>query len=333
MPELTGIELLKSKIRPITVFDEIDLPTLSYSAIDVYKQCPRRYRLQYIDKKRDDVQTLALELGGLLHYCLEKKGIAVRDGKEVDYKYLFECLENGVTELDEKTKQPLLGIKELKKKYFEEWYQVNAKSGLTYEDKINTYKTVLQNRMKPTDDFKPYLLEHEFKYVWDNRVILYGFIDKVCINDNGDFKVVDYKSSNAVYNPKDTATALQMCIYNSAILNEFGKLPIANVYDFIVLNDFVAALTSGYEKRFDRALTKILDNMDADKENDIWKPGPTPLCFYCPYRKDSSVQGKYNCECEYYLKWKPDDRNFEKNKEFSIENDKKQINDGRKLIF
>lgn len=329
---MSEIELLKEKIRPVTIFDEVDLPTLSYTAIDTYKQCPRRYKLQYVDKKRDNVQTLALELGGLLHWCLEKKGLAIKEGKEVDYDYLLDCLENGVTELDEKTKEPLLGVKDLKKKYFEEWYAVNEKSGLTYEDKINTYKNVLRERMNPNDEWQPYLLEHEFKFVWDDRVILYGFIDKVCINKNGDFKVVDYKSSNRAYNLKDTVTALQMCIYNCAILNEFGKLPIENEYDFIVLNEFVPACTMGYVKRFDKSFTNILNKLEEDMTNGPWIPKGSALCFYCPYRKDSSVIGQWNNECQWYCKWLPTEKTYEKIKEFNVEDDK-STNGGRKLVF
>lgn len=327
------LQTLKEKIRPATLLDELDLPILSYTAIDVYKQCPRKYKLQYIDKKRDDVKTLALELGSLLHWCMEKKGIAIKEKKEVDYDYLFDCLENGVSELDEKTKEPLLGVKDLKKKYFEEWYEVNEKSGLTYEDKINTYKKVLLNRMNPEDEWQPYLLEHEFKFVWDNRVILYGFIDKVCINQNGDYKVIDYKSSNKVYDKKDTATALQMCIYNLAILNEFGKLPIENEYDFIVLDNVVSACSKGYENRFIKSFTGLLDKLEEDINNKIWMPKGSALCFWCGYRKDSSIKGNWNDECQFYCKWRPDDKTFEKNREFDLESDSKTVNTPRKLIF
>ena len=63
---------------------EIDLPikdVLSYSRIDVFKQCPYRYKLKYIDKNYTNTSSLALDTGVLAHYCMEMKysGMSIDD--------------------------------------------------------------------------------------------------------------------------------------------------------------------------------------------------------------------------------------------------------------
>ena len=111
------VKELKNKIRSIIVNDDKNLPTFSYSKIEVYKNCPMQYKIKYIDKKYSSDTSLALELGSLCHYVLEQKGKTITAKKEVDYDKLVEILHSGVIETDEKTKECLLGIDSLKKKY------------------------------------------------------------------------------------------------------------------------------------------------------------------------------------------------------------------------
>ena len=60
-----------------------------------------------------------------------------------------DILENGVTETDEKTKEKLLGIKDLKKKYFDVWYEPDNASGMNYEEKIQVFNAKLLEEMEP----------------------------------------------------------------------------------------------------------------------------------------------------------------------------------------
>ena len=71
---MANIEILQSKIRPVTENDCINLPKYSYSGLSCYKQCPYQFNLKYNEKLVSSDTTLALELGTLLHYVLEQKG-------------------------------------------------------------------------------------------------------------------------------------------------------------------------------------------------------------------------------------------------------------------
>ena len=329
-------EILKDFVRPVTEDDQ-GLPVFSYSKMEVYKNCPYQYDLKYNQKKRSVDTTIALELGTLCHYVLEMKGKAIKDGKEVDYDLLNRILLDGVTEVDEsdeKTKETILGLTDLKKKYWEEWYVPDNASGMNYEEKMQVFDKVLQFEMEGSE-WAPYRFEMPFDFVWKDRIIITGFIDR--IDKKGDeYKTVDYKTSKKAYDSKKLATSLQFGIYALAILNEFGVLPTESEYSFVLIDEKQLALTKGWEKRLIKALDKLLDSIDENAKEGVWKPNPTPLCHWCNYCETNPNAHEFKNECRYYSLWTPTNKTFAVNEQWSLENTEdmaKLHKNDRKLIF
>ena len=102
-----------------------------------------------------------------------------------------------------------------------------------------------------------------------------------------------------------------MFIYGLAILHEYGSLPIEYLYDFIVINETQLAMTKGYFKRGIRKINKFIDEESKSKEKEIFKPTPSPLCYYCPYSSTNPNNEKYGGVCEYCSKWTPENKTFE----------------------
>ena len=331
-------ELLKDYVRPVREEDRGVLPVFSYSKIDTYKSCPYQFDLKYNQKKFSDDTSIALEIGSLLHYVLEQKGKALVKGELIDYDKLNTIIQDGTKETDEKTKEQLLGVKDLKKKYWEIWNAADSE-GRTYDQKLELFDDVLHTEMEK-DDWEPYLFEHPFEFVWNDRVILKGFIDRV--DKRGDrFRTVDYKTSKKVFDKSKLATSLQFGIYALALLNDFGELPIQSVYRFILLDDTQEALTKGWEKRLIKTLDGIFDKIDADNKSGIWIPKSSPLCFWCNFCKNNPDAKDYKYDCEYYSLWTPDNKTFATNRQFDSGDLKNNINTTklnidnkeRKLIF
>ena len=321
---MSGKELLQGRIRPVTEEDKESLPKFSYSGLSIFKQCPYQFDLKYNKKLVSFDTTLALELGTLLHYVLEQKGKMLTEeytypngckAKGItNYNVLSDILRNGTTVTDEKTKEKILGVRDLKKKYWEIW-GVPDTEGRTYDEKLELFLKVLSTEMD-NSAWKPYLFEHPFSFVYDNRIILHGFIDRVDKNSNGEYRVVDYKTNKKLYDQKDLATSLQFGIYALAILNEFDEIPVEYQYRMILLDDQQKALTLGWEKRLVTALDKIIKGLDERKENGVWEPKPTPLCHWCSYCKTNSDAKQYKEECPYYSLWTPDNKVFTVNQPF-----------------
>ena len=320
---------LLNRIRPVTE-DDKNLPVFSYSKMEVFKNCPLQYRYKYIEKKYSQDTSIALELGSLCHYVLEQKGKMIISGETVDYEKLNDILMNGVTETDEKTKEELLGVNQLKRKYFEVWHEADNASGASYDEKIKLFDKVLHNEMEETD-WKPTYFEKPFEFVWDNKVILKGFIDRIDTKD-GQYRTVDYKTSKKVYEQSKLATSLQFGVYALAILNEFGVLPIESEYRFILIDDKQYALTKGWENRLIKAMDKVFGDIEASEKKSVFVPKPSPLCHWCNFCQTNPEATIYRNECEYFSKWTPTQKTFEVNKKWNaLEN----INTApkRKLVF
>lgn len=320
---------LLDRIRSVTEDDQ-ELPVFSYSKLEVFKNCPLQYRYKYIEKKYSQDTSIALELGSLCHYILEQKGKALANGETVDYNKLNDLLMNGVKETNEKTKEELLGVNQLKRKYFEVWHEPDNASGATYDEKIKLFAQVLHEEMEDTD-WIPTYFERPFEFVWDNKVILKGFIDRIDVKD-GQYKTVDYKTSKKIYEQNKLSTSLQFGIYALAILNDFGTLPVESEYRFILIDNKQYALTKGWEKRLIKALDKLFGEIKASEEKKVFIPKATPLCFWCSYCQTNPEATIYRNECEYFSKWTPTQKTFEVNKKWNaLEN----INTApkRKLVF
>lgn len=320
---------LLNRIRPVTD-DDKNLPVFSYSKMEVFKNCPLQYRYKYIEKKYSQDTSIALELGSLCHYVLEQKGKMIVSGETVDYEKLNDILMNGVTETDEKTKEELLGVNQLKRKYFEVWHEADNASGASYDEKIKLFDKVLHDEMEETD-WKPTYFEKPFEFVWDNKVILKGFIDRIDTKD-GQYRTVDYKTSKKVYEQSKLATSLQFGVYALAILNEFGVLPIESEYRFILIDDKQYALTKGWENRLIKAMDKVFGDIEASEKKSVFVPKPSPLCHWCNFCQTNPEATIYRNECEYFSKWTPTQKTFEVNKKWNaLEN----INTApkRKLVF
>lgn len=279
-----------------------------------------------------------MEIGTILHKALELKGQMKMDNLEVDYDYLKKVVSEGFDEECDRSDKHILGISELKEKYFEDFYIPDNKSGMNYEEKIEIFnEKVLPARMESTI-WVPIATEQKFELVYDDRVVIHGFIDRVDKNiETGELKITDYKSSKAVFPDKDVKTPMQHIIYDLACMVLYDKPADVHEYDFILIDKIQEACSSGYLKRGINKLNKLLDSMDEMSKKREFPPKPSPLCFYCPYHSTSpNADPMYSGLCQYHSLWTPENRNFkvlnqyESNKKI---NDKVHLREARKLVF
>ena len=310
-------DFFEGKVRAVTEADRGVLPRLSYSGLDLYKNCPYQYHLKYDEKKYTKETTLALELGSLCHLILELKCNYIKAGKHVDYDYLHFILKYGSIDTNEKTKEHILGVDELKRKYLEEWYEPDNASGMTYEEKMEVFKKVLKEEMNHASIWHPIYAELPFEFVYKDRVIFNGFIDRIDINIFGGFRTVDYKTSKKQFESAKVVTSLQFGIYAMAIYQEFGQIPVSFLYRFILLDEDQMAMTSGWEKRLEKTLDNLLDKIDKCKKSGIWLPKPSPLCHWCNYSVTNPKAHEFKNDCEYYSLWTPENKVWAVNKRYN----------------
>ena len=279
-----------------------------------------KYYLKYIQGNYVSSDAIHLDIGSILHKGLEIKYRNIIEGIDTDYDALILNIMEGIAEDTEKDKGNLIiGINSIKEKYGDNSFvEINEKSNLSYNDKLNTYFAYIKEDTLE-DGWKPLAVEQDFEFVYADRCVLNGFIDRIDINDEGELRVVDYKSSNKLFEYKDLTTPLQMFIYALACEEIYGKRPIEYEYDMILLGEKQSACTKGYYNRGVKKLNKILDSIEESTVNGEWKPKATPLCYWCDYSNTNPNAPFYTSDlCDYYLLWEPNNKTFEKNKEFIV---------------
>lgn len=295
-----------------------DLPRFSYSSLNTFTQCPMRYKLRYIENNKDQSDALHLELGSILHKALEIKYRNVIGGKLINYNELIHIIENGIAEDTEKDKGNFLnGLNQLREKYGNELFEeVDSKSGLSYNDKLETFFEYIKSDVD-TDEWKPIAVEQPFEFIFEDKVIFHGFIDRIDQNKNGDLRVVDYKSSNKLFSDKDLTTPLQMVIYALACKELYNKIPIEYQYDMILLGGKQYACSKGFLERGIKKIRKILEEIEWCSAVNDWIPKPSPLCHWCEFSETNPrAEWFTKCLCEYYCLWTPENKTYAKNKEY-----------------
>lgn len=333
---------LQNKLRVVTDDDRKKLLTTSYSALDLFCNCRFRYNQQKNLKKYATSSTIALDLGNILHKGLELKGTYIMNEQPVDYENIKDTVINGCDEVSDKTREHLPGITEIEALYSKDWLEsIETTDQLSYPQKIQLYlDKVLPTRMEE-DEWQIEGTEVKFDYVYDDKIIITGFIDRIDskIDENGEkqLRVVDYKSSKKIFDDSKIKTPLQMVVYDLACLQMYGILPIEHEYDFILLDKKQTSqngvCSKGYLKRGLKKIDSILDKMAVAAEANEYPPSPTPLCYWCPFPSKlhtPNADATWAGTCPYYSLWKPDKKIFQVNQDY-VPGEK--LDEVRKLIF
>lgn len=335
---------LQSKLRQVTPEDREKLLSASFSKFDLFNNCNRRYDLKYNKGMHVGSITLPLELGSILHKGLEMKGNYLIDGLTVDYDVIRKAVMDGADEITPKSKHHIFGVNEIKERHKEAWLEsYEDEDGVPYDQKIALYlNSVLPTRMED-EEWTVKGTEIPFEYVYDDRVIIKGFIDRVDSkedeNGNEILKVIDYKSSKKVFPDTKIKTPMQMVIYDLACFHLFGILPEYHEYDFILLDKKQTSkdgvCSKGYLKRGIKKIDSILDKIEESESEKEYMPSPTPLCYWCPYAGlayTPNADIKYGGECQYHSLWTPENKVFTVNKEY-IPGEEESEKPVRKLVF
>lgn len=315
----------------------------SYSALSQFEHCPYSYYLKYVAKNRSSVSSLSLELGSIAHKVRELLSSSLMIGESPDYNTLKAILYDGFTGKDKNSGEPeiLPGCSELKTKYFEDWIKPDEKSGLSYERKLELFLAHLPDEAQD-QAWRTIAVELPFEVSFDN-VVLFGFIDKLSENAAGQLRITDYKTSKAVYRPEYVKTSLQMLVYDIAVQTIYpGRDIIRHEYDFVFIgqqqSEDNGACTKGWLKRGETKLRKLLKDIAECEHTGIWKPKPTPLCFWCDYCKTApTADSKLNHLCPFYSLWTPGQKTYDVAQKWQAdtkaEDISKQAEETKKAVF
>lgn len=269
----------------------------SYSKLNTYGQCGWKYHLTYDEGHFIPFDSIATELGSLIHACEESIARTLQAGQKPDYDKLREMLREGTPKL--------AGIDTLQKKYADDYFAVDG-NGSSYYTRVLDYMDSgiyrLENYLTEHPTFTIYGMEQFFSVEYHGQ-ILSGYIDRIFYDQATETYIVeDIKTKNKLFRDEDLVTPLQFVVYVYALAENLGLgyEHFRCAYDLPFMNKKQDAGTPGFMQRG----IKKLDSLFAGIESRNYEPGPSPLCHFCPFCPTNPEQPEAGkLLCPYYSLW------------------------------
>lgn len=242
------------KISDVQVEQQQTLLKLSASSTKTYEQCPKKYFYTYIDKLPKKSWG-HLTLGKFCHAVLEQFHKEWKIDKNLDLVQLMvKCFATQRNEPDYKTMST---------------------------DQLEDAKAMLQEYLFSMEKGgMPNVLsvEEPFKIVVD-KYILRGFIDRIDVDRDGLFHIVDYKTTKNEKYLDD----FQLLVYGIALRE---KYPEVERYrgSYVLLKKNSKLVTQEFNiQDILKCQSKIIDFGNRIEQEQKWEKRPSQLCNWCDF--------------------------------------------------
>ncbi|MBN2490215.1 MAG: PD-(D/E)XK nuclease family protein [Planctomycetes bacterium] len=241
----------------------------SHSRLESFRQCPRKFRLRYIDAIPARRRGIEAFMGSRVHEALE---------------WLYRKLGAG---------QPV-ACPELLRYFHRRWDE-------SYGDDV---ERVRENR--GPDHYRAagvacletyYRLNHpfadaartlgleqrvEFELDGDARYPIQGYIDRLVQGADGMLEIHDYKTSSRMPRPEDFAADGQLALYQIGLGRVFaGQRGVRLVWHYLVHGERVELGKTPAD--LERLGARTRATIDAVRAEQAWEARPGALCRWCDY--------------------------------------------------
>jgi len=275
--------------------------TLSYSKFSMFLQCPRKYKLLYIDKIGMKPRGF-FSIGTTIHNALEEfyrfKPTFFR--KEPSLEYLFELYDK------KWVSRGYINFEEEKKYYNDgrEWLK-------------NYYNKFVKGKYKMAESVEEY-----FELPIGDGHIMIGYIDRIQKNEDGSFEIFDYKTDPKLRTQQEVNEDLQLTIYywalkeakniitdklsliflrfNEMITTKRTEEDVKNLINFV---NEVAQTMWQKQEELKNAREKGLNN-----EDEIFPPKINKYCSGCDYLIGCPLEEKIRTEYKDKLLFEIDEK-------------------------
>jgi putative RecB family exonuclease len=275
---------------------------ISPTALERYEECPRRFKIERVDRRDVEVAEGA-RLGRVLHSTLER---LVREHKEA------ETID-------------FLDLQRASEIYEEEWAkeghvsgQENFTEGLQMvHDEIQRAGVIAWHEVASVEDKFEIPLADEvdlFDGVEDD-VTLVGIIDRMNVRDivdddtgevQEDVLVLDYKSTREFLTARDAHESVQLSAYALAARTAYPNAKRIRCGLVLLRSATLVTTTRTPEQLedFRRYARAMAHRIEAEKE---WKPRLNARCIYCDGRRDCPAYEAVLKGDTYFVCEDPDD--------------------------
>jgi putative RecB family exonuclease len=232
---------------------------LSFTRVDTFERCPRRFRYQYVDGL-PQAPAPQLSFGSSVHAALE---------------WLYD------------RKHPVLPSREeLLQALFDAW-DTTGYAEVDREEQLRAYehaRAVLgafHARVEREGFRLPAATEAWFELPIGEDIVVVGSIDRLDVDDDGTMHVIDYKTNRKARTRAQVRDSLQLAIYALATRELYGRLPATVGLDFVVPGTLVRVPVEDLElDAVPGRLEDVARRIRAGEDT----PTPHRLCDWCDFR-------------------------------------------------
>jgi putative RecB family exonuclease len=245
------------------------MPSYSHSRLEAYNNCPRQYKLQYLDKiEIEETESVEAFLGGRVHETLEK---LYKDVQMTRLPSLEEVLAHYEKIWDENWHE---GVHIVKADYTAEDYRELGRKCLT-----EYYR-----RHHPFDSSKIIALEQLVSFPLDDeeKYWIRGVIDRLAQAPDGTYEIHDYKTSGRLRTQEEADKDRQLAIYHLAIERMWPDVKNVDlVWHYLVFGKELRSRRTPAElKTLKQEILSAIGTIERDTE---FRPHEGPLCDWCSY--------------------------------------------------
>lgn len=285
------------------------MKTISYSQLSMYLNCPRRWKLDYMDNLRKYEQNTNTIFGSAFHTTLQHylTTMYTDSVKAADYINLEEYLKNQISDEYKKALEKNGGTHFSNPKELQEYYN----------DGVEILKYIRRHRSVyfPSKQHKLLGIEVPLNIELTPNIKFTGFIDLVILDERTNrVKIWDIKTSTAGWNKSqksDSTKTAQLILYKEYYAKQLNKDPESIDVEYFIVRrkineelDFKPKRVQLFEpasgkptrNKVNRALSGFLEHAFT-QEGEYNKEGSFPAlehsgCKYCPYFKNNDLCNK-----------------------------------------
>lgn len=241
----------------------------SHSQLGTFQQCKYKYKLQYIEKIRVEIQdTIETFMGKLVHETLEKLYNDLQFNKTNSKEDLIKFYE---TQWDERYSCKIIIAND---EYTEE----------NYRERGRKFIADFYDHYKPFDQLRTIGLETEYRMPLDNGNHYHIRIDRLACDKEGNYYVCDYKTNNKLKLQDDLNEDRQLAMYSLWIKNTFNDCKSVKLVWY-----FLAFDKEMISERSDEQLLQLKKETESlileIEQNESFPTHVTPLCNWCKFQQ------------------------------------------------
>lgn len=232
---------------------------LSFTRVDTFERCPRRFRYQYVDGL-PQAPAPQLSFGSSIHSVLE---------------WLYDRKHPQLPPLEE-TLRTLYDMWES-----EGYAEVDRDEQLLAYEHARDVIRRFHGRVTSEGLRLPAATEAWFELPVGSDIMVVGAIDRIDIDDTGSLHVIDYKTNRRARTRAQVRSSLQLAIYALATRELYGRLPETVALDFVVPG--IRVIVDVAELDLDAVpgrLSDVAERIRAGEDT----PTPHRLCEWCDFR-------------------------------------------------